>query len=493
MSDSVRIKKLNEVHVQVIAEPGIMYGMSDYFTFDVPGASFTPKFREGLWDGKIRLLNINSGIIYGGLIQYVQKFCINNDYKFELDPELFPKAIIDDKDVLRLAAALKTPFVPRDYQTTAVSHCINKNRVLLLSPTGSGKSFIIYLLAKYNSIKKRRSLIIVPTTSLVLQMKNDFENYNNGNPVSVHIIMAGKEKNSDCDITVSTWQSIYKLPKKWFEQFNVIFGDEAHNFKANSLKAIMEKTGHIKYRYGLTGTIDGTKTHKLVLEGLFGPLFETIKTKTLIEKKTLADLAIKSIILQYGKESIKTVKGMTYQEEIAWLVSNKARNKYIVNLASSLTGNTLVLYQFVDTHGKVLLPLMEAKNKNVHFVHGGVSAQNREEIRHHIENSKETNILLASYGTFSTGIDITNLNNVIFASPYKSRIKNLQSIGRVLRRSETKQKAVLYDIADNLIALNRNKKRVVNFSSEHFAERTKIYHQEGFDLKIFNIKLNEIK
>jgi superfamily II DNA or RNA helicase len=273
------------------------------------------------------------------------------------------------------------------------------------------------------------------------------------------------------------------LRKDWFAKFNVIIGDEAHLFKAKSLTSILEKLPDCKYRYGFTGTLDGTETNKLVLEGLFGSVFEVTQTKKLIADKTLADFGIVAIVLQYPDAIRKQTKGKTYQEEIDFIVTNESRNKYIRNLAHSLSGNTLILFQFVEKHGKVLYPLLKKEGKNVHFIHGGIGAEEREDVRRFVETSDD-NIICASYGTFSTGINIKRLDNIIFASPSKSKIRNLQSIGRVLRKSSSDSKATLYDIVDDL-----QWKQTKNFATKHFMERVSIYNDEGFEYKIYNVNI----
>ena len=275
------------------------------------------------------------------------------------------------------------------------------------------------------------------------------------------------------------------MPKALFDQFDVVIVDEAHLAKAKSLTGIMEKAPNIKYRYGFTGTLDDTQTHKLVLEGLFGQVFQVTRTKELIADNTLAEFDIKAIVLGYSDAIRKINKNKSYQDEIDWIVRNEARNKYIRNLAWSLKGNTLILFQFVEKHGKVLEPLLYHADKQIHFVHGGVDAKIRESIRGIVESSGD-NIILASYGTFSTGVNIKRLDNIIFASPSKSKIRNLQSIGRVLRRGNGKSKATLYDIVDDL-----QYKNYKNFAIQHFMERVNIYTNEGFDFKLYNIDLKD--
>jgi len=481
--DKVFVEKVNEVYIRVNAEPGIKMEMSEYFTFFVPGYKFMPAYRNRVWDGKIRLLNTMTGLIYAGLIGYIAKFCKQRDYELELDGALKNEETYADDQGYRLAEEFDSAFEPRDYQNEAVVRSLRSKRGLLLSPTASGKSFIIYLLSRYHQQHGRRILIVVPTTSLVSQMAGDFTEYNKGRVLDIHKIMAGVDKSITADYTISTWQSIYKMPKDWFEKFDVVIVDEAHLAKAKSLTKILEKMPSTEYRYGFTGTLDDTQTHELVLTGLFGPVYQVTETKKLIDDNTLADFNIKAITLQYSDEIRKINKNKTYQEEIDWIVTNEARNKFIRNLAWSLPGNTLILFQYVEKHGKVLAPMLEKEGKDVHFIHGGVDADIRESVRGIVESTSD-NIILASYGTFSTGVNIKRLDNIIFASPSKSKIRNLQSIGRVLRKGNGKEKATLYDIVDDL-----QWKSHKNFAVRHFMERVKTYSNEGFEFKIYNVDL----
>jgi superfamily II DNA or RNA helicase len=275
------------------------------------------------------------------------------------------------------------------------------------------------------------------------------------------------------------------MPKKWFSDFGTVIGDEAHLFKAVSLTKIMTKLTKCKYRIGLTGTLDGTKTHKLVLEGLFGTVNKVVSTSELQENKQLADLKIFCLILQHDKDARHFLKDKTYQEEMDYLVSNEKRNKYIRNLTLSLQGNSLCLFQYVEKHGEILKQLIEdkAQDKKVFYVHGGVEADEREKIRFITEKSDNA-IIIASYGTFSTGINIRNLHNIVFASPSKSRIRNLQSIGRGLRLKDNDSSATLYDIADDV---SYNEKE--NYTLAHFRERINIYNEEDFNYEIHNVEL----
>ena len=484
----MQIEYVNDVHMKVRCDLGTAQELSEYFTFDVPGAQFMPQVRNRFWDGKIRLYNSSTGNLYAGLLPYVQQFAAERDLDFEVDDPRFNGVEFTIADAERHLGGLGLPFKPRDYQVEAFTHAVRNKRALLLSPTASGKSLIIYALARY-FWNVGQVLIVVPTVGLVQQMKSDFLEY--GLPQGmIQTISAGEDKNVTAPITISTWQSIYKQPKGWFKRFKTVLGDEAHLYKAKSLTSLMSKLIDCPNRIGFTGTLDGTQTHKLVLEGLFGSVKKVTTTKELIDSETLADFKIKAIILNHNMLAKEFHKKDKYQDEVDFLVGNPARNRFIKNLAYGLKGNTLLLYQFVEKHGKVLFKLIEDEknlinDKPTFLVHGGVEAEERERIRGIVEQETDS-LIVASYGTFSTGINIRNLDNVIFASPSKSKIRVLQSIGRGLRRSDRKEKATLYDIGDDLTWKSRK-----NYTLEHFAERIKIYNEEKFDYKIYKVNLND--
>ena len=485
------IDKKNEVYLKIEADADIRRELGEFFTFEVPGYKFMPAYQNRVWDGKIRLFSYSNGQIYAGLYPYILDWCKNNNVHV-VDGTKIQETKVDDTKLDNLIKALKLPFEVRDYQREAFKYSVQKDRCLLVSPTASGKSLIVYLMVIFNLLrlkdtKQDKILIIVPTTSLVEQLFKDFKDYGYNSERNVHRIYSGHEKETNKRVVISTWQSVYNLPKKWFDQFGMIIGDEAHLFKAMSLTKLMTKLEKCKYRVGLTGTLDGTKTHKLVLEGLFGSVNKVVSTSELMESGKLADLKIMCLVLQHDQTARSFMKDKTYQEEMDYLVSNEKRNKYIRNLASSLNGNTLCLFQYVEKHGKKLLEMIQEKatDKNVFYVHGGVETDEREKIREITEKSDNA-IIVASYGTFSTGINIRNLHNIIFASPSKSRIRNLQSIGRGLRLKDDNSSATLYDIADDI-----SYKDKTNYTLQHFKERISIYNSEDFNYEIHNVELTK--
>lgn len=483
MSELVKLEHYNETYLRVRCEPSIMYEMADRFTFMVPGAKFSPKFRNKIWDGKIRLLNVTTGLIYRGLVSHIVSFCDDRDYPVIVDPQ-FAADEYSLHEFEAMVKELKLPFQPHDYQTDGVVHAIRNKRSLLISPTASGKSLMIYLLLRHY---KKKTLIVVPSISLVHQLYSDFADYGFDSDKYVHKVFQGQDKVTQKPVVITTWQSIVDMPKKWFEDYEVVIGDEAHNFKAKSLISIMGKMENIQYRFGFTGTLDGTVTNTLVLEGLFGKTQQVITTAEMIEQKHASDFIIKSIALLYSDDERKAVSKMTYPQEMNFLVGHPARNKFIKNLTLSLKGNTLLLFQLVDKHGKILYNMIkdeaEAQGRKVFFIHGAVAGEEREAIRHIVMKEKNA-IIIASFGTMSTGTNIPNLDDVIFASPSKGRIRNLQSIGRVLRKAEGKTIATLYDIADDL-----SWKEKKNYTLLHFVERMTIYAKEQFEYKTYTVKI----
>ena len=302
----------------------------------------------------------------------------------------------------------------------------------------------------------------------------------------IEFIQRKDKDNITAGIVVSTWQSIYKLPKKWFEQFGMVIGDETHLFKAKSLSSIITKLTEAEYRIGVSGTLDGSLVNELVLQGHFGPIYKVTKTKELQKRKVLSNINISVLSLEYPPEIRKSLVKTEYQKEIDFIVTNKTRLKFVKNLAKSLKGNTLVLFQFVEKHGKPLHEQIKDSvdtQRKVFFVYGGVDAKDRELIRKIVETQSDA-IIVASYGVFSTGINIKNIHNIILASPSKSQIRVLQSIGRGLRISDNNEPLSLYDIVDDM-----HWGKYLNFALKHSVERCTIYDREEFPWKIYNIKL----
>lgn len=500
--DQLIIKKKNHAYLEVRTDPAIENELSDFFCFYVPGYKFMPAYKNKVWDGKIRLYDSRKKELPIGLFRYLSEFVGVRDY--ELIVEDCPyygrpdtQLVVDMGELIPFVRDLNlhsggSKITPRDYQMDAIQHALINRNSLLLSPTASGKSLIIYCMMRYFMANRdKKVLVVVPTTSLVEQMSSDFIDYSEFDDSftadEIHKIYSGRPKVPDDQrVVITTWQSIYKLPTEWFQQFGMVVGDEAHNFKAKSLGAIMGNLKDAEFRVGTTGTLDGTQTHTLVLEGHFGPVFKVTATKDLIDSGALADLDISILLLKYDEEIRRSLKKAKYQEEVDWIVTNEKRNNFITNLALDQDGNTLVLFQFVDKHGKPLYDKIKGKahpSRKIFYVSGETDVDERERVRQITEKEKGA-VIVASLGTFSTGVNIRNLHNVIFASPSKSQVKILQSIGRGLRKSDDGKGTKLFDLADDLSFKSHK-----NYTLIHAGERIKIYSKEKFDYNIYEVHL----
>jgi superfamily II DNA or RNA helicase len=483
----ILISKRDEVYVQVKCDKGIAASLNEFFTFRVPGYQYTPAYRNKFWDGKVRLFNYQSHLIYSGLVPYIEQFALDRGYTCATPNELLERPF-SRLEAQNFVEQLNVPHELRDYQLDAFIHAIQAQKTLLISPTASGKSLIIYLIVrKLLSEGFTKGLLVVPTTSLVEQMVSDFASYGWDTDEFCHKVYSGHDKTTDRALTVSTWQSLFKLPAAFFTGFDFVIGDEAHTFKAKSLTGLMVHLVNARYRVGTTGTLDGTKCHKLVLEGLFGPCKQVTTTKKLMDAGHVSQAEIKCLVLKHPLDICKKLRGSTYQEEISYLINCTARNNFIANLTLSLQGNTLILYRFVESFGIPLTNQIREKcgtTRKIFFVSGDTPAEERDHLRAIVEKENDA-IIVASYGTFSTGINIRNLHNIVFANPTKSMITVPQSIGRSLRLGENKERATIFDIVDDLRVKTKE-----NFTLQHFIERLKLYHREKFRYKIYKINLS---
>lgn len=512
----IQVNKVNEVYVSITTDPGISREISDYFSFLAPGHLFHKAFKNDLWDGRIRVYKKTpfGGYLYVGLVPVLKKLAESRDYDIEIDSDL--RIDHNEFDISELNRFIITSekgdiIKPYDYQISSVKYAIEKERCLIKSATGSGKSLQIYLILRYyqdlfdQTDDKRKLTVIVPNVALVTQMYNDFKSYSQLEEWDVkdhcHKVSKGI-KTSDKRIIITTWQSIYKEEKDYFDNYGLVIVDECHLATAKSLTSIMEKLDHCRYRIGLTGSLKNSKSNKISLVGLFGRLTEAITTRELIDSGRATDLKIKVVVIKYSKDYAKTfnehVREAVYDEdgkrkwsykyayprEIKVLTESNRRNKFIVNLVGKMTSNTLLLFK-THVHGEELLKLLKRHlpDRKVYFVTGLVKPEEREEIRKNAE-LEDNCIILATFKTFSTGINIKNLHNIIYGVPIASEYTNIQSIGRAIRLLLGKSIATLYDIADDITHGKRK-----NYALKHMEERLQQYSSEKHDFKLINIKI----
>lgn len=488
----IEVVKLNETYIRLNTSRSISMELNEYFSFYATNYKFMPAYKNKQWDGKIRLFRIRDFSLYTGLFGELKKFADLNGYSIESLNEIVKIDNYPMDDISAFGESLnvhsdKVKIDFHDYQLPAVKYFLDNKRSIILSPTSSGKSLIIYVACRYLLDKDLvgNILIIVPTVGLVTQLYDNFDDFSSEVSWSAeencHQIYSGQSKKTDKKITISTWQSIINI--KGDLEYDAVIVDEAHLADGNSISNILENLSSCSYRLGLTGTLKDAKCHKLQLEGLMGGAVKMVTTKELMDRDIVANLKIKAIALEYTDEEKKVKRD--YAAELDFITTHPRRNRFLVNLCKALPGNTLVLFQFVEKHGMVLHELMKAQitDRPIFYIDGSISGEDRHKISAEIEKCDRC-IIIASYGTTSTGVSIKRLDTLIFGSPYKSKIKVLQSIGRVLRISKYSAKAMLIDIVDDL-----SWKKKKNYCLKHFLERLGIYREEKFTISIDKRKI----
>lgn len=363
--------------------------LSDELSFMVPGSQYMQKFRRG-WDGRVRLFNRTTKMVYAGLASRIMRWAEKQGYTVS---SKLPLHVTNwsEFDTQRLLDAYPVSFEVRDYQRAAVTHALHQQRCVVLSPTASGKSLVLYYLVRAR-MQEGPVLLIVPTITLVHQMVEDWRGYGwTDVDTVVHQITGGVKKDTEKPVVVSTWQSIFRQPEAWFSRYQTLLGDEAHTFKAESLRSIMEKLPQCAYRIGVTGTLDDAKSNKLMVEGVFGPPHRVAKTADLQTQGHLVPIRIQGHFLQYTEHDRWMLREhkRRYVEEIDYLVQHPERMRWLVDFVQQLPGNVLMLYQFVEKHG---IPLYHAVSRAVagrrpvYFVSGNVDADTRETIRALLEH-----------------------------------------------------------------------------------------------------------
>lgn len=486
----------NQLKVKLECSPSVMYELHDAFSFFVPGYKFTPQFKSGRWDGRVSMIDARNRQLFRGLLPKLEKWCETSEYSLSYsDPaSLAPKLAFDTAYLADCSGIGK--YQPKDYQVEAVTQALTNNQHLILSPTGSGKSYIIYLMCRWLLDNTENGILItVPTKALSEQLITDFEDY--AEPVGWDVrsnmatLYAGKDKDTDHRIKVSTWQTAVKQPPEWFEQFDAYICDEAHGADSKSIKAIVNNMVDAPVRIGLTGTLDGTKMHELEMQALFGGVSRVATTRELMDRGDLAKIEIDCIRLRYNDDDIKIAQALDYQGEIKFLLNHPKRNLVLTNLALQQSSNTLLLINEIE-HGDLLHEMLLKKaakyGKEILYIKGEVDVTEREIIRKKLETGTNF-VLIASIGTFSVGANVKNLHFAIFGHPFKSQIRTLQSIGRTLRVMPGKTHAKLIDVADDLVKTSKRGKETLNTAMSHFIERLSIYQAENFPYKIVKVSL----
>ncbi len=515
----VRITKKSESQVFVQSFKEIKELISKRFRYKAANFFFHPLYRAKKWDGNIRLYNIQTNVFPAGLLSRLIEFLKEEECEVVIEPGALPTfqrhdlpedEYFSEQTAVSLFESLNLPpeeFQLRSDQIAAVRHAILYEKCILLSPTSSGKSFMIYMIIRHmlsqlpeHKSKRKLIAIVVPNSNLVEQMYKDFRDYSKGTDEDVfsvdrdcHRIYSGYEKQTQAAVVISTWQSLANLmgDKEWFASFRVLIGDEAHTFKAETLLEMSNDCfSRAKMRVGTTGSLHAEKVHNLVVEGVFGPPMRTITTREMIDQNISSQLFIRCIHLHYPEEDrthverlIMSGEGSPYEAEMAFLAAHEKRQDFLLRLIRSLEGNNIVLFR-KRVHGEAIFRALQANpGRKAFLVDGTTSVAKREKVREYAEKNDNVDIV-ASLGVFAQGWSVKNLQNGIFSIPFKSMIWSIQTLGRVLRKDGKDNIAYVYDIWDDL-----RTEEEVNFAYRHAMKRRKVYKSEQHEFEVKTVRL----
>lgn len=461
----------------------------------IDGWRFNPLVKRGVWDGYISYIKDNKWIP-AGLWKYVMEVC--KEYNFDLKingiTRIFDRNITAEgfeKWAYDFFNGYK--LTPHDYQIDAAFNILKFKRCLAELATSAGKTMISFMTVAYmlEKQKAQKILFIVPNVSLVVQASEDFIDYNWKNQVKIRIqqIYSGQKVKPNANVVIGTYQSLIKKEKEYFDDFDCVIVDETHKAKSQSIKDILAKCRNAHYRFGLSGTIpkDGS-IDKLTLMSQTGPVITEVKAAYLQQEGHIAQCRVKVIEMDYAPEATKKAfqelaqnryeNKDVFQLEQNYIINNDARLDFIVNVISRIPRNSLVLFHRIE-HGKKLYDaLRQRSQKKVFYVDGGTDSDIREEYKKKMENGDEV-VIVASYGTFSTGISIKKIHSVFFTESFKSEVIIRQSIGRGLRQHESKKEVIIVDFVDNLSTPDWD-----CYLYRHGLERQRIYNQEKFKFDV---------
>ena len=456
---------------------------------------FHPLVKRGVWDGYVSYIKDDKWIP-AGLWRHIMSIC--KEYRFELKIDGI-KRLIDSNinaeqfEEWALDFFNGSQITPRDYQIETAYNILKFRKCLAELATSAGKTLISFLTVAYMLEKghAQRILFIVPNVSLVVQAHEDFHEYNYRNRIDLRIqqIFAGQEVKKNKNIIIGTYQSLIKKDAAYFAEFDAVIVDETHKAKGASIKEILSKCVNAKYRFGLSGTIpkDGT-LDKLTLMSQTGPVISEVKASFLQEQGHIAQCVVKVIEMNYATPKQRTAfmelaqnkydNKDVFSLEQNFVITSDARLNFISNVIARVPRNSLVLFHRIEHGQRLYEKLRQESNKRVFYVDGGTASDIREEYKKKMEAGEEI-VIVASFGTFSTGISIKKIHNIFFTESFKSEVIIRQSIGRGLRQHHSKDKVLIVDFVDDIRTIEWD-----NYLYKHGKVRQSIYKQEKFEYTV---------
>lgn len=493
----LNLEKLSEVFYRVLGPMNELAQLKKDMSFMVPGSQFSPAFKNHTWDGRVSFFDARRRTIPAGLYPMVYKICKERNFDLRVDDFVKADQINDPKpDTEAFIKSLNLPFAPREYQIQQFEKAITHRRGVICSPTGSGKSLVIYLCVRWLlENMSGKILLVVPTVSLVEQMWSDFKDYG-WTDVDEYgeQLYSGKEPTFKKRFLLTTYQSIMKKDMDFFESYTTLMNDEAHSVKSAMLMKIAKMCQNARYRLGFTATVPNEPIDYLNIYGMLGWKIYDLKSYELIDQGYLSRIKVVNLFLEYSEATRKRGSGRSYAEEVNLLEDSDERLQGFAYILDNLpeTQNTLILVNHIR-HLKKMQKWLEETYKDkfkIHVIQGATDPIAREGIRQGMENEKGS-VLLATYGTMSTGINIKRIHHIIFGASSKSPIRVLQSIGRGLRLHESKDKLILWDVVDDLSTKTKRGNLKLNYMMKHWNERfTEIYGPQKFECLKKTLNLN---
>lgn len=490
--EKIIISKLNEVFLKIDSSRATTKELKEFFVCKAPNFMFHPMYKSGVWNGNLYYFNTVDHTLPIGLLPKLIKFCqqYGYEYEFNFSRKDFGDTVTEEfmDKFYEYIFPPETNIFPRDYQQEATLAGLNSGRCVLELCTSSGKSVIIYSLIRYMLAKGIDVLLVVPTVSLVEQMYSDFQDYGWKDLDKYVDKLYSGQKTSDKKVLISTWQSIHKRDISFFSRFGALLCDETHTLTGLSLQDIAKKCINAKYRIGLTGTMPKEEANRMTIEGYLGPVSYVLKAKELMDRDIISQLQIKNLLMKYPNDL--RIARPSYQQEVHDILEYQERNKaleYIIDRSAD-GHNSLILLHRIE-HLRIVKEYLEKNFPNhiIYDIFGDTLPQRREEIRKRIENEGNV-ILVSTFATMSTGVNIKKLHNIIFFASYKSMIKILQSIGRGLRKHDTKEFVTVWDCVDDL-RYRQGGKSIKNYCFKHWEQRKEYYLEQEFTFSDTSIEI----
>ena len=507
-------------------------------------AEYSDEYKYGFGDNFVNFYDRKTNSLPIGLIPRLCSLIKGQfpDITIGLSPRIrsmfTPPVHLSNEDILKYADTLNIhdrksghAMSLYDHQLKLIYEAMNHRRGSLKACTSAGKSLAMYVMTRYlNEVEHRKVLIVVPNQGLVLQLYNNFyDDYgwdDAGNTCTLiysdskdKVTAAKKKKLAELNmgeqamlkpVTISTWQSLQHKEPEFFKSFQAVIVDEAHGTRGIKLRTILDLCINAdNFKIGVSGTLPDDGLDAGYIESSLGKKYDIVNLNELVEKGLLTPVKVVALFVPYPVDCRPMICYSKFDEEYSIVTGNRSRLDIMDMLIGSgkitTSQNTVILFRNITPLETMLSYLSETHPEfKYHVIKGEIKASERESIRNMMEDSSG-NILIGTYGCLQAGMNIKNLDNLVFGDPGKSMYMICQSIGRIVRKNFGKEVATCYDIVDDASYLVHGRKRGnymrQNCMVRHFGERMKYYENDHIPVTTVDlagivdadIKIDDIK